>query len=115
MSTGNVVITLNDAEKYDKYYTVIIDGKKYQAVTEEVLPAEKNSVSLRNVVISQDKKTATVSVYNTAYEQATAEIKGVNPDGEEITTEIVIDAESVGKVDITGEKMNKYSWSVSKK
>ena len=115
MSTGNVVITLSDAEKYDKYYNVTINGVKYQLATEEVLPAERNGVSLRNVVISQDIKTATVSVYNTAYEQVTAEIKGVNPNGEEITTEIVIAAESVGKVDITGEKMNKYTWSVSKK
>lgn len=115
MSTGNVVITLNDAESYDKYYIVKIDGVTYQVATEEVLPAEKNSVSLRNVVISKNKKTATVNVYNTTYEKVTAEIEGVNSNGEKITAEIAIDAESVGTVNITGEQMGNYTWSVSKK
>lgn len=115
MSTGNVIITLKDAVKYDKTYNVKINGETYTLTTEEVLPAQNNSVSLRNAVISKDKKTATVNVYNTTYGQVTAEVKGVNPDGEEITSEVVIDAESVGSVTFTGTRLDKYTWSVSTK
>lgn len=115
MSTGKAEITLSDAEKYDTCYYVYIDGQRYTLETEEISEPVKNGVSIRNAVVSEDKESAVVNVYNTTYGQVTATVTGVNPDGGEATAELVIDAESVGSVTVTGTDLNKYTWSVSTK
>lgn len=113
MSNQCATLTLGDLDVYSPYYRVTIGEKTYRLRTEEILPEVAGEISLRGVLPSVDGNSAEISVYNTTFETKTVLIKGVNSQNEEISAEITIDAESVGKTTVRGENISDYTWSVS--
>lgn len=113
MSNSQATLTLAQQESYEPYCKVTIDGYTYTLRTQEVLPEVPGAVSLRGVLPSVSGNSAEISVYNSTYETKTILIKGINSAGNEITAEITVEAESVGKTAVIGANIADYTWTVT--
>lgn len=104
---------LSKSNYYSEEYTVSVNGESNICKTEEIKAVQPGTVSLKSVVVSEDGKTAEISLYNASFIQKTNEIVGTDALGNEIISQsVTIPAESVSTFSLSGENLNTLTWNV---
>lgn len=113
LSTNTLNVTLAAAEKYDPYYMIRAGSESLLCPVTAVKPAVAGSTTIKSITFSKDNTSAVISVYNTLYEEVTADIIGFDSEGNKIIRETIsIPPESVGTLTVKGENLNSLEWAV---
>lgn len=110
---GTVTFILADSDSYDENYFVdFANGTQWvKSSVTAVNTAVFNGVSVKKVVIGEDKTSATIEIYNACGEEKTVTVS--EETGVITPKTVVIPAESVGSVSFSGENLDKAVWQIS--